>query len=176
MADTAKPEGKLRASTEASQVDLEAQNESSNPAVVWDSSPPTEVGSMDHAERGHSSSEEGATKPADVDPNLKTWDGENDPGNPHNWTVRTKVGITAVWVVGNIVTTIASSIFASGASLIEEEFNISSVVATLGVSLFLVVCNYISSYPVFSLLHFISDTRALVLSLRPPSRVIFQIP
>ena len=146
MADMTKSEEtKLRASVEAPQVDLEAQKESTTTPVVWDSSPPTEVGSMDAAERGQSISEEEARKPAEADPDLITWDGEDDPENPHNWAVRTKVGITAIWVVGNIVTTIASSIFASGASLIEEEFNIGSVVATLGVSLFLVVCYCIPS-------------------------------
>ncbi|KAI0602685.1 major facilitator superfamily domain-containing protein [Biscogniauxia sp. FL1348] len=45
--------------------------------------------------------------------------------------------ITCIWVYGNLVTTIGSSIWSSGASAIEAEFDESTVVVTLGVSLFL---------------------------------------
>ena len=124
--------------------DLEAQEPSSrrgsNPAIVWDSSPATEVGSMGDAEGAQSAGGQGNEKSdKEADSDLVTWNGDNDPENPHNWPVRKRVGVTAIWIIGNIVTTIASSIFASGASLIEEEFDISPTVATLGVSLFLVV-------------------------------------
>ena len=78
-------------------------------------------------------------KPPDADPNLVTWNGPNDPRNPHNWRTRRKVFITGIWVVGNMVTTIASSVFSSGSSAIAAEFNVSSTVTTLGVSLFLLV-------------------------------------
>ena len=78
---------------------------------------------------------------ANEDPNLVTWTGPDDPENPHNWRTGYKVFITGIWVFGNIVTTVASSIFSSGASLIEREFDVSPTVATLGVSLFLVVCS-----------------------------------
>lgn len=78
-------------------------------------------------------------KTPDVDPNLVTWDGPNDPRNPHNWRTGRKVFITGIWVVGNMVTTIASSVFSSGSSAIAAEFNVSSTVTTLGVSLFLLV-------------------------------------
>ncbi|KAK0515009.1 hypothetical protein JMJ35_002388 [Cladonia borealis] len=75
-------------------------------------------------------------KPPKVDPNLVTWSGPDDPANPHNWSTGRKLAITGIWVYGNVVTTIASSIFSSGASQIEEEFHISSTVGILGISLF----------------------------------------
>ena len=75
----------------------------------------------------------------EVDPNLVTWSGPDDPTNPHNWSTGRKIFITAIWVYGNVVTTIASSIFSSGAGQIEEEFHIGSTVTTLGVSIFVLV-------------------------------------
>ena len=73
------------------------------------------------------------------DPNLITWSGPNDPANPQNWPFARKLGITAIWVWANMVTTTASSIFSSGAEQVVEEFRVSSSVATLGLSLFLLV-------------------------------------
>ena len=100
--------------------------------------------SIDAAEKGQQKEE---AKPVDVDPDLVTWTGVDDPENPHNFSVRRRVFVTAVWVYGNIVTTLASSIFASGASLIETEFDVSATVATLGVSLFVVVGSHFLSSP-----------------------------
>lgn len=73
------------------------------------------------------------------DPNLVTWDGPEDPGNPQNFSNGHKVFITLIWVYGNLTTTIASSIWSSGASAIALEFDKSTIVVTLGVSLFLLV-------------------------------------
>ena len=72
-------------------------------------------------------------------PNLVTWSGPGDPANPQNWPFGRKLGITAIWVWANMVTTTASSIFSSGAEQVEEEFHVSSTIAILGVSLFLLV-------------------------------------
>ncbi|KAK9424306.1 putative SpoC [Seiridium unicorne] len=71
------------------------------------------------------------------DLNLVTWDGPDDPGNPQNFPLRRKAFITAIWIYGNLVTTIASSIWSSGASAIAAEFDKSTIVVTLGVSVFL---------------------------------------
>lgn len=79
-------------------------------------------------------------KSPQADPNLVTWTGPDDPANPHNWSVGRKLAITGIWVYGNVVTTIASSIFSSGAGGIAREFDVSSTVTILGVSLFLLVC------------------------------------
>ena len=78
-------------------------------------------------------------KSPQVDPSLVTWTGPDDPANPHNWSVGRKVAVSGIWVYGNVVTTVASSIFSSGSGLIEEDFHVSSTVAILGVSLFLLV-------------------------------------
>ncbi|KAI0011632.1 major facilitator superfamily domain-containing protein [Xylariaceae sp. FL0662B] len=71
------------------------------------------------------------------DADLVTWDGPGDAGNPQNFSTPYKVFITLIWVYGNLVTTIASSIWSSGAGAIALEFHKSTIVVTLGVSLFL---------------------------------------
>lgn len=73
----------------------------------------------------------------DEDTSVVTWDGPNDPDNPQNYTSSRKVFITFIWVYSNLATTIASSIWSSGTSAIEAQFHESTIVVTLGVSLFL---------------------------------------
>lgn len=75
----------------------------------------------------------------DEDTSVVTWDGPNDPDNPQNYTSSRKVFITFIWVYSNLATTIASSIWSSGTSAIEAQFHESTIVVTLGVSLFLLV-------------------------------------
>ncbi|KAK5989614.1 MFS-type transporter oryN [Cladobotryum mycophilum] len=65
-----------------------------------------------------------------------TWDGPNDMANPKNWSFWRKVFITWIWIYGNLVASISSSIFSSGAQAISKEFAASPHVVTLGVSLF----------------------------------------
>lgn len=67
------------------------------------------------------------------------WDSPEDPHNPQNFSYARKLFVTAIWVAGNLVTCIASSIFSSGSSFISKEFDVSSTVTTLGISLFLLV-------------------------------------
>ncbi|GME39341.1 MFS multidrug transporter [Neofusicoccum parvum] len=69
---------------------------------------------------------------------LVTWDGPNDPRNPQNFSFARKLFITSIWVAANLGTCIASSIYGSGSTLMMKEFNISTTVTTLGISLFLV--------------------------------------
>lgn len=111
---------------------------SSEKSHNWDSPTPP----VDHDTAALKDDEEALRvmdeKPS-VDPNLVTWTGPDDPANPHNWSTARKLGITGIWVYGNVVTTIASSIFSSGAGEIEKEFHVSSTVAILGVSIFLLV-------------------------------------
>ena len=73
------------------------------------------------------------------DPNLVSWDGPGDPANPQNWILSRKLYITLIWIYATMVTTISSSIFASGALEVVRHFHVSPTVATLGVSLFLLV-------------------------------------
>jgi hypothetical protein len=44
------------------------------------------------------------------DDDLVTWDGPNDTGNPQHFSMSRKVFITLIWIYGNLVATIASSI------------------------------------------------------------------
>jgi hypothetical protein len=68
-----------------------------------------------------------------------TWTGPDDPGNPQNYSIPHKIFITSIWVYGNLVVAIGSSIWSSCATAIKAEFHASNIVVTLGVSLFLVV-------------------------------------
>jgi len=75
----------------------------------------------------------------DKEKGVVTWDSPDDPKNPKNFSFGRKIFITSIWVVSNLTTTIASSIFASGTGEIMKEFHVSATVTTLGVSLFLIV-------------------------------------
>ncbi|KAI0204038.1 major facilitator superfamily domain-containing protein [Astrocystis sublimbata] len=69
--------------------------------------------------------------------NFVTWNGPEDPENPQNYSLSRKLFITFIWVYSNLATTIASSIWSSGSSAIRVEFHQSTIVVTLGTSLFL---------------------------------------
>lgn len=71
----------------------------------------------------------------------------NDPDNPKNWSLLRRLFITFIWIAGNLVASVSSSIFSSGAQAISEEFGVGPEVVTLGVSLFVVVSRvqYIAS-------------------------------
>ncbi|KAL5414006.1 hypothetical protein PMIN04_009217 [Paraphaeosphaeria minitans] len=74
-----------------------------------------------------------------VDELLVEFNGPDDPDNPKNWTTRRRWGITVV--VGMLVFTVtfASSIFSVNIGVVEEKFQVTQVVATLGVALFVLV-------------------------------------
>ncbi|KAK0628752.1 major facilitator superfamily domain-containing protein [Bombardia bombarda] len=109
-------------------VDVEAQKQETPP-----SNPP--AAAADGPADGPADAER--EKPVEKDKDLVTWDGPDDPGNPQNFPVWRKAFITWIWIYGNLTTTIASSIWSSGASAIAAEFQKSQIVVTLGVSLFL---------------------------------------
>ncbi|KAJ4359958.1 uncharacterized protein N0V89_000517 [Didymosphaeria variabile] len=71
-----------------------------------------------------------------VDEFLVEFNGQDDPDHPKNWTTRRRWGITVV--VGLLVFTVtfASSIFSVNIGVVEEKFQVTQVVATLGVALF----------------------------------------
>lgn len=68
-----------------------------------------------------------------------TFEDPHDPANPKNWSLLRKLFITFIWIAGNLVASVSSSIFSSGAQAISEEFHVGTEVVTLGVSLFVVV-------------------------------------
>lgn len=74
------------------------------------------------------------------DPNLVEFDGPLDPGNPKNWSVKRRAAITVSMGWMTFVVTFSSSIFAVAIEPVSQEFGIGTVVATLGVSFFLLVC------------------------------------
>lgn len=74
------------------------------------------------------------------DPNIVEFDGPDDPDNPKNWNWKKKIAITASMGSMTFVVTFASSIFAVCLGPVSEEFNVGTVVAALGVCLFLMVC------------------------------------
>ncbi|KXS95358.1 hypothetical protein AC578_8286 [Pseudocercospora eumusae] len=71
------------------------------------------------------------------DPSLVEFDGPNDPGNPLNFSTKRKSAATVSMGLMTFVVTFSSSIFAVAIEPISDEYNVSTVVATLGVSLFL---------------------------------------
>lgn len=92
--------------------------------------------------------EKTATAPNEVDSNargyqypndLVDFDGPDDTDNPKNFSKRKKWAITVSMGWMTFVVTFASSIFSVAIDSVSKEYHISRVVATLGVSLFLLV-------------------------------------
>lgn len=72
-------------------------------------------------------------------PDLVEFDGPNDPDNPKNWPKSKKWAITVSMGMMTFVVTFASSIFSVAIAPVAEEYDVTPVVATLGVTLFLFV-------------------------------------
>ena len=70
---------------------------------------------------------------------LVEFDGPDDAGNPKNWSRRKRWGVTIAMGMMTFVVTFASSIFSVAIEEVSQEYHVSPVVATLGVSLFLLV-------------------------------------
>ena len=73
------------------------------------------------------------------DPNLVTWDGPDDPGNPMNWPLRKKMLVTFTFSMTTFVITFSSSVFSTATQVTAVEFGVSEEVMTLGTSLFVLV-------------------------------------
>lgn len=70
---------------------------------------------------------------------LVDFDGPDDPDNPKNWPKWRKWLITSSMGWMTFVVTFSSSIFSVAVEPVAEEYGVSTVVATLGVALFLFV-------------------------------------
>ncbi|ONH69016.1 hypothetical protein BON22_1697 [Cyberlindnera fabianii] len=73
----------------------------------------------------------------DIDPELVTWDGDEDPENPRNWTYRRKwksIGIASIYT---FLSPFASTMLSPAVSDISAEFGNDTVVAALMVSIFI---------------------------------------
>lgn len=75
--------------------------------------------------------------PEESDPNMVTWDGPDDPANPQNWSVPYKWIVTVICSILTICVTFASSAPTSATLLIAEQFHISTEVANLITTCFL---------------------------------------
>ena len=64
------------------------------------------------------------------------FEGPGDPLNPLNWPLAKRIWATILLSLTTFVVTFASSVFSSGLRAVAAEFNISTEVATLGTSLF----------------------------------------
>ncbi|KAH6845601.1 major facilitator superfamily domain-containing protein [Chaetomium sp. MPI-CAGE-AT-0009] len=69
---------------------------------------------------------------------LVDFDGPADPYRPGNWPLRKKVGTTLLYGLVTMSATWASSCYSPGTAQVAAEFGVSSQVAVLGTSLFLV--------------------------------------
>ena len=78
-------------------------------------------------------------KQSEFENNIVVFDGPNDPENPKSWSKAKKWTITMSLASMVFTVTFASSVFSTCIDVTAEEFHIGTVVATLGVSLFLVV-------------------------------------
>lgn len=93
----------------------------------------------DHdVEKGGETNDAGQTLP---DRFLVEFDGPSDPRNPKNWTQKRRWAITIAMSLMVFTVTFASSIFSVNIGVITQMFNVELVTATLGVALFVLVCN-----------------------------------
>lgn len=84
-------------------------------------------------------------QPADRTQNdLVVFDGPEDPDNPKNWSSKRKIAITISMGLMTFVVTFSSSIFSVAIEPVSKEYDIGTVTATLGVSLFLLVSVHMS--------------------------------
>ena len=81
---------------------------------------------------GHSDVEHTATSPQ----HARDWVGEDDPDNPRNWSLLRSVSSTAAVSTLAFVSTFAASIYAPCIDQVSKEFNVSTTVAILPLSLY----------------------------------------
>lgn len=62
----------------------------------------------------------------DIDPELITWDGAEDPQDPRNWNLRTKIIMTGVVSLYALVSPMSSSMLSPAMTDIAEEFHITN--------------------------------------------------
>ena len=77
-------------------------------------------------------------KPASPPNNVVDWDGPNDPNNPMNWPMSLRWLQVAIVALLTFTTPLASSMFAPGLGLLNQEFdNQSDVLSALALSCYL---------------------------------------
>ncbi|KAJ5357975.1 hypothetical protein N7541_005133 [Penicillium brevicompactum] len=67
-----------------------------------------------------------------------SWRGQNDPENPQNWSIKKKTFVSSqIWLL-TFAIYIGSAIYTPGIPGVSEEFGVSRVAATMGLTLFVV--------------------------------------
>ncbi|ODV68020.1 hypothetical protein HYPBUDRAFT_5839, partial [Hyphopichia burtonii NRRL Y-1933] len=69
---------------------------------------------------------------------ITTWDSDNDPENPYNWTVSEKAVVSILIGFNTICQYLAASIFTPIAADLKEEFGVTTVQSSLPLSLFVI--------------------------------------
>jgi hypothetical protein len=67
---------------------------------------------------------------------IVTFDSVDDPANPKNWTSKKKLQVLVLYGLSTMCATFASSVFSSASSYYARQYGITTEVAVLGVSLF----------------------------------------
>jgi hypothetical protein len=97
---------------------------------------PTPRNSVPDTEKGMAND---ADFPPVADEFLVEFSGPDDPDNPKSWTARRRWIITLTVGILVFTVTFASSIFSVNIGIVKDKFQVSQVVATLGVALFVLV-------------------------------------
>ncbi|CAE6450446.1 unnamed protein product [Rhizoctonia solani] len=111
--------------------------ESAAPTIVDDNRSKNDPGDVDEVVApGEESAKE--IKEEKGDPFLVQWDGPDDPANPKNWSRKFRWYITALGGVAVLNATFASSAPSGIEGQLIKDFNLSTIVAILTISLFVV--------------------------------------
>ena len=70
------------------------------------------------------------------------WNGPDDPENPMNWSLWKRIYHTTVPALFGFIVTVGSSIYSPGLSGVMEQFDVSSTVALLGLSLYVLALGF----------------------------------
>ncbi|TKY86326.1 hypothetical protein EX895_005151 [Sporisorium graminicola] len=114
-------------------MDSQSSNHSMEPALVRAHNLEKLAESLDATVTGHKLDN-------DKDAFLVDWDGPDDAANPLNWSTARKHCVTLTLSVSVIVVTFASSVFSSASNAVAKQFDVSSEVGKLRVTL--ILCGY----------------------------------
>ncbi|GAA5855495.1 hypothetical protein JCM8547_007860 [Rhodosporidiobolus lusitaniae] len=71
-------------------------------------------------------------------PYLVSWDGDDDPDNPKNWSMRKKIFVSSLLSSLTFAIYLGSAIYTSSIPGLKEQFDVGGVTAATGISLFVV--------------------------------------
>ena len=89
-------------------------------------------------ENGPNNNNQGSPQRAGGDIMLVTWYSDTDPANPHNWSPGKKLWVSVLILVYTFSVYIGSSLYTASETDIVSIFNVSEVVAALGLSLYVI--------------------------------------